>query len=92
MSYIKNLVKISNHINALSQSTNLIIVTKNQDQNIIKKLAETNHINFGENRVQEAINKWSNVINLNSNIKLHLIGGIQSNKVKQAFNIFHYIH
>jgi hypothetical protein len=46
MSYIKNLVKISNHINTLSQSTNLIIVTKNQDQNIIKKLAETNHINF----------------------------------------------
>ena len=92
MPYIKNLVKISNHINALSQSTNLIIVTKNQDQNIIKKLAETNHINFGENRVQEAINKWSNVINLNSNIKLHLIGGIQSNKVKQAFSIFHYIH
>ena len=92
MPYIKNLVKISNHINALSQSTNLIIVTKNQDQNIIKKLAETNHINFGENRVQEAINKWGNVINLKSNIKLHLIGGIQSNKVKQAFSIFHYIH
>ena len=69
MLYIKKLNKISNQIKALSQSTNLVVVTKNQDQNIIKKLAETNHINFGENRVQEAINKWSNVINLNSNIK-----------------------
>lgn len=92
MLYIKKLNKISNQIKALSQSTNLVVVTKNQDQNIVKGLVETNHINFGENRVQEAINKWSNIINLKRNIKLHLIGKIQSNKVKQAFNIFDYIH
>jgi len=92
MLYINKLTKISNQIKALSQSTNLVVVTKNQDQNIINELVETNHINFGENRVQEAINKWSNIINLKRNIKLHLIGKIQSNKVKQAFNIFDYIH
>lgn len=92
MLYIKKLTKISNQIKALSQSTNLVVVTKNQDQYIIKKLVETNHINFGENRVQEAINKWGNIINFKRNIKLHLIGKIQSNKVKQAFNIFDYIH
>jgi len=92
MLYIEKFYQINNKIKLLSQLTNLIVVTKNQDISKIKKLAETNHINFGENRVQEAINKWSNVINLNSNIKLHLIGGIQSNKVKQAFSIFHYIH
>jgi len=92
MLYIKKLTKISNQIKALSQSTNLVVVTKNQDQNIIKELVETNHINFGENRVQEAINKWGNIINLKGDIKLHLIGKIQSNKVKQAFNIFDYIH
>jgi pyridoxal phosphate enzyme (YggS family) len=92
MLYIKKLTKISNQIKALSQSTNLVVVTKNQDQNIIKELVETNHINFGENRVQEAINKWGNIINFKRDIKLHLIGKIQSNKVKQAFNIFDYIH
>jgi pyridoxal phosphate enzyme (YggS family) len=92
MLYINKLTKISNQIKALSQSTNLVVVTKNQDQNIINELVETNHINFGENRVQEAINKWSNIINFKKNIKLHLIGKIQSNKVKQAFNIFDYIH
>ena len=50
------------------------------------------HVDFGENRVQEASDKWSNLILLNSNIQLHLIGGLQSNKAKQAFNLFSYIH
>jgi uncharacterized pyridoxal phosphate-containing UPF0001 family protein len=92
MSIIENFRHISSLINSLSKKTKLIVVTKNQDQNIINELVETNHINFGENRVQEAINKWSNIINFKKNIKLHLIGKIQSNKVKQAFNIFDYIH
>jgi pyridoxal phosphate enzyme (YggS family) len=56
----------------------------------IKILLDHGHIHFAENRVQEAEMKWSN---LNAkNIQLHLIGGLQSNKAKQAFKIFHYIH
>ena len=50
------------------------------------------HVDFGENRVQEASDKWSNLILLNNNIQLHLIGSLQSNKAKQAFNLFSYIH
>jgi pyridoxal phosphate enzyme (YggS family) len=51
-----------------------------------------NHFHFGENRVQEASLKWKNLIYNNSNLKLHLIGKLQSNKAKDAFAIFHYIH
>jgi len=92
MLYIEKFYKINDKIKLLSQLTNLIVVTKNQDINKIKKLAETNHIHFGENRVQESLEKWSDIISLRSNIKLHLVGRIQSNKIKQAFSIFHFIH
>ena len=92
MSYIKRFYEINNKIKHLSQLTNLVIVTKNQDLDKIKKLVETNHVHFGENRVQESIEKWSGIISQKPNIKLHLVGRIQSNKVKQAFSIFHFIH
>jgi pyridoxal phosphate enzyme (YggS family) len=92
MSYIKRFYEINNKIKHLSQLTNLVIVTKNQDLDKIRKLVETNHAHFGENRVQESIEKWSGIISQKPNIKLHLVGRIQSNKVKQAFSIFHFIH
>lgn len=92
MSYIKRFYEINNKIKHLSQLTNLVIVTKNQDLDKIRKLVETNHVHFGENRVQESIEKWSGIISQKPNIKLHLVGRIQSNKVKQAFSIFHFIH
>jgi len=92
MSYIKKFYEINNKIKHLSQLTNLVIVTKNQDLDKIKKLVETNHVHFGENRVQESIEKWSEIISQKPNIKLHLVGRIQSNKVKQAFSLFHFIH
>ncbi len=50
------------------------------------------HLDYGENKVQEAIDKWSNIKRENKNIKLHLIGGLQTNKVKNAVKIFDYIH
>ena len=92
MLYIKKFYEINNKIKHLSQLTNLVIVTKNQDLDKIRKLVETNHVHFGENRVQESIEKWSGIISQKPNIKLHLVGRIQSNKVKQAFRIFHFIH
>ena len=55
-------------------------------------LIDHGHTDYGENKVQEAIEKWTNIKNKNKNIKLHLIGGLQTNKVKFAVRIFDYIH
>ena len=55
-------------------------------------LIDHGHLDYGENKVQEAIEKWTNIKNKNKNIKLHLIGGLQTNKVKLAVRIFDYIH
>ncbi len=58
----------------------------------ILPLIEYGHIDFGENKVQEAIEKWTEIKTNNKAIKLHLIGGLQTNKVKLAVKLFDYIH
>ena len=70
----------------------MIIVTKNQDLSKIKLLINLGHKHFGENRVQDAKEKWSKIISEDPNINLHLIGKLQSNKSKEAHNLFNYIH
>ena len=55
-------------------------------------LIENDHINFGENKVQEAIEKWSEIKKNKKKIKLHMVGKLQTNKVKSALEIFDYIH
>ena len=55
-------------------------------------LIEHGHLDFGENKVQEAVEKWSDVKLNNKNLKLHLIGGLQTNKVKLAVKLFDFIH
>jgi pyridoxal phosphate enzyme (YggS family) len=92
MSIIKNYNYILNFIQSISKETKLIVVTKNQKIDNINLLINLNHFHFGENRVQEASLKWKNLIYNNSDLKLHLIGKLQSNKAKEAFEIFHYIH
>ena len=92
MSVLKNYNIISNSIKNLSQKTTLIVVTKNQQLQKIEPLIKASHLDYGENRVQEASLKWRELILNNSNIRLHLIGKLQSNKAKDAFEIFHYIH
>ena len=92
MSIIKNYNYILNFIQSVSKETKLIVVTKNQEIEKINLLINSNHFHFGENRVQEACLKWRSLIHVNSNLKLHLIGKLQSNKAKDAFEIFHYIH
>jgi len=92
MNILSNYLSIKNNISILSNNTKLIIVSKNYNINQINPIINAGHVDFGENRVQEASDKWSNLILLNSNIQLHLIGGLQSNKAKQAFNLFSYIH
>ena len=92
MHLIKNYNLINKSIQSHSKKVTLIVVTKNQEISKISSLIEANHFDYGENRVQDAILKWKNLIVNNSKLKLHLIGKLQSNKAKDAFEIFHYIH
>jgi len=92
MELIQNFRNIKNQIKILSPNVNLIAVTKSQDIGKIQVLIEEGHLDFGENRVQEASLKWSNILSIKRNINLHLLGNLQSNKAKDAFNLFNYIH
>ena len=92
MEVIQNFLSIKNQISSLSPNSKLIAVSKGQSIDKIKLLIDSGHLDFGENKVQEALLKWTDVINNNKNINLHLIGGLQSNKAKDAFKIFNYIH
>ena len=95
---VKNLDVIKNNIkNKLndikkSDSPNIIAVSKTFAMDKINPLIESGHFDFGENKVQEALDKWSDIKLKNNNIKLHLIGKLQTNKVKHAVKIFDYIH
>ena len=70
----------------------VIAVSKTFKLEKILPLIEYGHLDYGENKVQEAIDKWSEIKLKNKNIKLHLIGKLQTNKVKHAIKIFDYIH
>ena len=70
----------------------IIAVSKTFEMDQISPLIEHGHLDFGENKVQEAIEKWSNVKIRNNKIRLHLIGALQTNKVKLAVKLFDYIH
>ena len=92
MSIIQNYFNIKNEIKSLNQNAKLIVVSKSQDLEKIKILLDQGHLDFGENKVQEATEKWSTLTKNYTNVNLHLIGKLQSNKAKDAFNIFNYIH
>jgi len=92
MELIQNFLRIKNQISDLNPKTKLIAVSKGQSVDKIKLLIDSGHLDFGENKVQEAIMKWTDIISSNESINLHLIGGLQSNKAKDAFKIFNYIH
>ena len=79
--------KINNY-----QNVKVIAVSKTFPIESIMPLIDFGHLEYGENKVQEAINKWTNIKLTNSDIKLHLIGKLQTNKVKFALKIFDYIH
>ena len=70
----------------------IIAVTKSFPLNKITPLLEIGHIHFGENKIQEAESKWLNVKNKYKNLKLHMLGKLQSNKAKKAIKLFDYIH
>ena len=71
---------------------NIIAVSKTFTLDYIKPLINHGHLHFGENKVQEAFTKWSNEKKENHNLKLHMIGKLQSNKAKDAVRLFDYIH
>ena len=73
-------------------SIKIVAVSKTFTIDHIMPLVKYGHIHFGENKVQEAENKWLQTKLINNNIKLHMIGKLQSNKAKKAVEIFDYIH
>ena len=91
---IKNLLSIQENIKKKSpkQAVKIIAVSKTFDINFIKPLIKHGHIHYGENKVQEAEAKWKSELNQNSDIRLHMLGHLQTNKAKNAVELFHYIH
>ena len=75
-----------------NSNVKIIAVSKTFSPDIIKPLVDHGHLHFGENKVQEAISKWSDLKKNKPNVKLHMIGKLQSNKAKDAVKLFDYIH
>jgi len=87
--YIEELIKSKvNH----DELPKIIAVSKTFPIENILPLIDHGHLHYGENKVQEALDKWTDIKSQNKNIKLHLIGRLQSNKVKFALRVFDYIH
>jgi len=89
---IDSLISIKKEIQEINPNSKLIVVSKTFGMDKISPIIEHGHNHFGENKVQEAYEKWSNVKKNNNNIKLHLIGKLQTNKVKYCLPLFDYIH
>tara|TARA_B100001287_G_C22542786_1_gene462951 strand:+ start:117 stop:776 length:660 start_codon:yes stop_codon:yes gene_type:complete len=95
---VKNLLDVKNnikvHLNKLNINNNpkIIAVSKTFSMDKIIPLINHGHIDYGENKVQEASEKWTEIKKDNPNLKLHMIGKLQTNKVKFAVQIFDYIH
>ena len=95
---VKNLIDIQKKIEQESSILNcenlpkIIAVSKTFKIDKILPLIEHGHLDYGENKVQEAIDKWAEIKEKNPNIQLHMIGKLQTNKVKFAVKLFDYIH
>ena len=95
---VKNLLDIKNNINIclnkfnINNNSKIVAVSKTFKIDKILPLIEHGHIDYGENKVQEAFEKWTEIKKINSQVRLHMIGKLQTNKVKFAVQIFDYIH
>tara|TARA_S200000501_G_C20609764_1_gene649756 strand:- start:41 stop:700 length:660 start_codon:yes stop_codon:yes gene_type:complete len=89
---IKNKIKLKLNNLKKDKVPKIIAVSKTFSMDKILPLVDHGHNDFGENKVQEALDKWSEIKLKRDHIKLHLIGKLQSNKVKVALKIFDYIH
>ena len=90
--YIEDLIKSKVNDEIGDKLPKIIAVSKTFPIENILPLIEHGHLHYGENKVQEALDKWTEIKIKNNNIKLHLIGKLQTNKVKFALKIFDYIH
>ena len=86
--------KINEIINGkqLKTKPKVIVVTKTFPLQNIMPLLEYGHIHYGENKIQEAEEKWSEIKNNNKNLRLHMLGTLQTNKAKKAVKLFDFIH
>ena len=95
---IKNLLEINENVKLKfaeaykNKSYKIIAVSKTFKLDDIKPLIDIGHLDFGENKVQEAVEKWSKIKVLFKDLKLHMIGKLQKNKVKDVIPLFDYIH
>ena len=92
LNFVKNKVKEIINKKQHKINTKIIVVTKTFPLSKILPLLNNEHVDFGENKIQEAEEKWSKKKNIFKNIKLHMIGKLQSNKAKKAVQLFDYIH
>ena len=93
LNYIQNQInsKILK-LNISNYNPKIIAISKTFKINHISPLINHGHLDFGENKVQEALEKWAEIKNKNKNIKLHMVGKLQTNKVKFALPLFDFIH
>ena len=89
---INNLNIIKSEIESKKKKVNIIAVSKTFPINTITPLINNGHVHYGENKVQEAVEKWSSLKSDFKHIKLHLIGKLQTNKVKFVLPLFDFIH
>ena len=91
---VERFKKIQSNITSsnTNKPVNIIAVSKTFSLDHIQPLIDHGHLHFGENKVQEASAKWSEEKNKNKNLRLHMIGKLQSNKAKDAVKLFDYIH
>jgi PLP dependent protein len=89
---LNNRIKELTDKRQLKTSPKIIVVSKTFPLDKVKPLIDSGHTHFGENKIQEAEIKWSEITKINKNIKLHMIGKLQSNKAKNAVKLFDYIH
>jgi pyridoxal phosphate enzyme (YggS family) len=92
MNCLDNFKALKKEIFNLNPISNIIAVTKNRTFDTILPIIKSGHFHFGENKVQEAKEKWTTFLANNKNIQLHLIGKLQSNKANDAFVLFDFIH
>ncbi len=89
---IDSLISIKKEIQEINPNSQLIVVTKTFKAEKIEPLIEFGHRHFGENKVQESVEKWTSLKDKYSDIRLHLVGKLQTNKVKFCLPLFDYIH
>ena len=95
---LEKLSRVKNKVNEiiskkqLKTKPKIVVVTKAFPLNKIIPLLENGHIHYGENKIQEAENKWIDTKNRHKNLQLHMIGKLQTNKAKKAVKLFNYIH